>query len=395
MSLAHNPRIVTNGLVFAYDMGPNPGINKSWKGKPTTNLHTNTDTLSGWSFNDSSYSNRKLIAGTSSAGHWVLQDKPLVSGTTYTQSVEVKYDGIQYFQIAPSTGFSTNFAAFDLISGTVAGGNTSSATITKLSDGYYKCTYTAPATSTVSGRMAFGPNTSSTTRLAAWVGNGVNGVFLRNPQIEANSFATPFVDGTRSNTQAILDWTGNNTITVNSLIYEDDGTFRFDGSSNVISFPENSLLNTQTPSVEVWAKTNATSQNGFWFEKGNVNTQYSLFQEGGSIRWRANFGSGLVNMISTTTASYINTTDWFHTVATFESGQQYVYINGNQVGSNTLTGTLATNPNGCSIGAYGGFNGSRGYYYNGDIGSVKVYNKVLSAAEIKQNFNALRGRYGI
>ena len=75
MSLGHGAKIVTNGLVFAYDMGPNPGANKSWKGKPTTNLHTNTDTLSGCYFVDSSYSNGRLIAGTSSAAHFVLQDK--------------------------------------------------------------------------------------------------------------------------------------------------------------------------------------------------------------------------------------------------------------------------------------------------------------------------------
>jgi hypothetical protein len=35
MSLSHSPQVVTNGLVFYYDMG-NP--QKSWKGELTTNL---------------------------------------------------------------------------------------------------------------------------------------------------------------------------------------------------------------------------------------------------------------------------------------------------------------------------------------------------------------------
>jgi hypothetical protein len=48
-----------------------------------------------------------------------------------------------------------------------------------------------------------------------------------------------------------------------------------------------------------------------------------------------------------------------------------------------------------SIGAYGGYSGSRGYYYNGDISSVRVYNRVLSIEEVKNNYNAVRGRYGI
>ena len=35
------------------------------------------------------------------------------------------------------------------------------------------------------------------------------------------------------------------------------------------------------------------------------------------------------------------------------------------------------------------------YYYNGSIGSFYYYSKALSAQEITQNFNALRGRFGI
>jgi hypothetical protein len=38
---------------------------------------------------------------------------------------------------------------------------------------------------------------------------------------------------------------------------------------------------------------------------------------------------------------------------------------------------------------------SNGRYFNGRIGVVNLYNRALSAAEIRQNFNALRGRYGI
>lgn len=40
---------------------------------------------------------------------------------------------------------------------------------------------------------------------------------------------------------------------------------------------------------------------------------------------------------------------------------------------------------------------ARGYagYWEGDIGFILAYNKCLSDAEIKQNFTALRGRYGL
>jgi hypothetical protein len=34
-------------------------------------------------------------------------------------------------------------------------------------------------------------------------------------------------------------------------------------------------------------------------------------------------------------------------------------------------------------------------FFDGKLSVAKIYNRALTAAEIKQNFNALRGRYGI
>jgi hypothetical protein len=57
----------------------------------------------------------------------------------------------------------------------------------------------------------------------------------------------------------------------------------------------------------------------------------------------------------------------------------------------TNTGVVATNP----IGYLGRYNGNYGQYVTGNISSVQLYNRALSADEIQQNFNALRGRFGI
>ena len=170
------------------------------------------------------------------------------------------------------------------------------------------------------------------------------------------------------------------------------GNFGFVTEDFVI-MAENSSLNTQTPSVEVWIKTNNTNQNGFWFEKGQVNTQYSLFQEGATIVWRQNLAT--LSSQTITTANYISTSNWAQIVGTFTSGNRKIYVNGALATSDTQTGTIATNTNGMSIGVYGGFNGARGYYYNGSIAIVKVYNRALSADEITQNYNAQKSRFGL
>ena len=182
--------------------------------------------------------------------------------------------------------------------------------------------------------------------------------------------------------------------TVNGPTYNSEGYFAFDGSNDYIRFPNSTSLDVQNFTIEVWVRTNATNQNGFWFEKGTVNTQYSLFQEGTVIRCRV-WTTTLIDTISPVTASFMNTTNWYQVVFTYTSGSQVCYINGNVVGTGTTLGTLATNSGGMSIGAYGGYTGSRGYYYQGNQSIAKVYNRVLSQSEVQQNFNALRGRYGI
>lgn len=181
-----------------------------------------------------------------------------------------------------------------------------------------------------------------------------------------------------------------NSPTFNS---QNNGFFQF-VTDDYARIPNNTTLDTQTPSVEVWIKTNATSQAGFWFEKGTVNSQYSLFQEGGDIQWRQHYGAGYTNL-STNTATYINTSSWYQVVGTFTSGRRRLYINGNLVNSDAQTGTISTNSGGMSIGVYGGYSGARSYYYNGNLAICKVYNKELTTAEVLQNYNATKGRFGL
>ena len=178
-----------------------------------------------------------------------------------------------------------------------------------------------------------------------------------------------------------------NSPTFNS---QNNGFFQF-VSDDYARIPNNTLLDTQTPSVEVWIKTNATSQHGFWFEKGTVNTQYSLFQEGTNIRWRL---AG-IGVLATPTANFINTSSWYQVVGTFTSGRRRLYINGNLVNSDAQAGTISTNSGGMSVGVYGGYSGARGYYYNGNLAICRVYNKELTSTEVLQNYNAIKGRFGI
>ena len=180
-----------------------------------------------------------------------------------------------------------------------------------------------------------------------------------------------------------------NSPTFNS---QNNGFFQF-VTNDYARIPNNTTLDTQTPSVEVWIKTNTTNQNGFWFEKGTVNTQFSLFQEGTDIVWRHHFSGVGIGDFRVLASNFINTTNWYQVVGTFTSGRRRLYINGNLVDSNAQTGTISTNSGGMSIGAYGGYTGDKNYFYNGNLAICRVYNKELTTAEVLQNYNATKGRF--
>lgn len=169
------------------------------------------------------------------------------------------------------------------------------------------------------------------------------------------------------------------------------GFFTF-GVDDIATAGYNTALDTQTPTVEVWVKTNSLKQNGFWFEKGSVNSQYSLFQEGTAIQWRMNIG-GITQL--STSSSVISTSSWCQVVGTYTTGTRVLYVNGVAVNSDTQTGTIATNSSGMSVGAYGGNSGRNAYFYNGALSICRIYNQALTATQVLQNFNATRGRYGI
>jgi len=391
MSAEAGPDIVTDGLVLALDSA---NI-RSFAGEPTVNLRTlnQNGQYPRFNYNNGVYTYEgiettgpytgweKIIATrTSTANRLImgLNGITATASTTYTATIEF---------VSINNNLTFNLTGNQGVGDAIRIGNTNR---------YYR-TFTKNATTAAQhwylASTQGGANFDIT--------DGI--IYYRQIQWEQKPYFTPWVNGTRGTTVATgggwADLSGNtnhgelvNGPTFNS---ENFGSIVFDAVDDVIRIPNSTTLDTQTPTVEVWIKTNATSQNGFWFEKGTVNTQYSLFQEGSVIQWRHRLTNGTLNSLSTTTANFINTSNWYQVVGTFVSGNRRLYINGTLVNSDTLSGTIATNNGGMSIGAYGGFSGSRGYYYNGNLAICKIYNRALSATEVQQNFNATHNRFGI
>ncbi len=189
-------------------------------------------------------------------------------------------------------------------------------------------------------------------------------------------------------TGTVADGTLRNSPTYSAA---NGGHFQFNGSNQFVNWPNSTALDNQAITMEVWTKTNSLNQNGFWFEKGAVNSQYSFFQEGGNILYRLN-GSTTIQL---TTSSFLNTTTWYQLVATYTPGAARVYANTTQIGTSAPSVTLNANPNGMSVGAYGGTAAGNAYMYNGSIAIVRIYNRALTAAEVTQNYNEQKVRFGL
>jgi hypothetical protein len=72
-----------------------------------------------------------------------------------------------------------------------------------------------------------------------------------------------------------------------------------------------------------------------------------------------------------------------------------LYVNGSLVSSVDVVKSGIPDSGSWQIGGGVAFGGNTGKYGKGEIPVAKIYNRALSAAEVQQNFNALRGRYGI
>ena len=190
-----------------------------------------------------------------------------------------------------------------------------------------------------------------------------------------------------------ISGTNNNTLTNGPTFNSNNGgSIVFDGVDDYSTAPNNTLLDNQTITMESWNYPASVFQNGFLFEKGAVNTQYSNFYNSdGTFYFRT---MGLSNQDTTFYApTYISVNTWKHIVCTYGAGVKTIYLNTVQIAQVTgITGTISTNTTGLYIGAYGP---GSSYFFNGRIAISRVYNRALSSVEVLQNYEAQKSRFGL
>jgi len=197
-----------------------------------------------------------------------------------------------------------------------------------------------------------------------------------------------------------LSGNGNNGTLVNGVGYSGDnlGSLSFDGINDNINIPYNASLKPAT----------AITMEAFCYIQNNGGTWTSLIQYpvNSSSHTSPFFDWAIyLNKVDRLLHTRIdgeavsspnnvwNFNEWSYVAITFENQSVKYYVNGANVGSSSVTKTSITydvnNP------VYIGKNASGTEQFEGKLGSMRVYNRALTASEIQQNFNALRGRFGI
>ena len=181
----------------------------------------------------------------------------------------------------------------------------------------------------------------------------------------------------------------NNNITGNmsgaTYATSNAGVFNFDGSSDEIDF---STLNiTGNFTISLWADTNSTSYQSAIQLSNSTTTgtnDSTIFVRNTYEANRWGFYDGSTVLLG----AVLDLNRWYNLVMTKNSTTYTIFLNAEQENQNTKN----------NINIEDFLLGRRSYsnfYYNGNIATTQVYNRELSVSEIKQNYNALKGRFSL
>ena len=375
----------TDALVFAYDTGD---TRNSYRGEPTVNLVTNgnfSNGITGWSYNGSAASYSEV---TTFEGRTVFKSNGL---TTYSDR------GYIYQTISGLTSGATYTISFDyyIISGQLTydpdSASNNNASLTSPTGVWKTHTDTFTAASTA-------------VTLNFWGINGNPGYFyITNIQCELKSHKTPFVNGTRSATQGLLDLTGNYSVDLSNTSFNSNADIEFDGSNDNFTVNVDSVIRNYTAVTFESVHKDTTGTNGA--------TPYSLLTYpnagnggdgfwhhwvlGGQWYWRLedNVNGETGGIFSGSTP--FQTGEWYHVVAVVKTNTILYYLNGTLVHTVNTSFAWANLRTDETAYLYLGSGYGNAYYFGGNLTVFKMYNRELTADEVRNNYSHYKSRFNI
>ena len=178
---------------------------------------------------------------------------------------------------------------------------------------------------------------------------------------------------------------------VTTYTYDSNGALRFDGTNDCVSLGSMDALAGNNTTIAAWIKTDTVDDDYY-----PIVTQYDTsIGEGYYLYLYGNTPVFWLNSSQAYSSQTISKDQWYHIVGTNDGSYLKIYVNG-------VCG-VADSSSGRSGGSYDAYIGSDGndvdnYYFDGEIDSVKIFNRALSPDEIEalyltgdDNGNGLEG----
>jgi hypothetical protein len=288
--------------------------NASWV-KTAINVTANTTTSpSGLTNADT------LTADGTSSFHQAAQLVSGVLNTTYTFSVYAKKNTNNFIQLIPqgAIGGTNLWANFDLNNGVVGStGSLTTAAITSVGNGWYRCSITGAAVATIIGTFSVLIATSATAARGE-VNTLTTSVFVWGAQFEAGAYATSYIPTTSASVTRNADQVLNTSAT--SLIGQTEGTIYAEFISTAIQSYTQRIINLS----------DGTISNAIGVQLASSNHLIFYVQNG-----------GINQVVITKTPPAITLGSSMKIAAAYKENDFVFYVNGVQVGTDT-SGSVPT-----------------------------------------------------
>lgn len=231
-------------------------------------------------------------------------------------------------------------------------------------------------------------------------------VKIADVQLEIYDHATTYqeFDGSNTNTQVrsstegVIDLAKTHTINPSTTSFDNNGFMVFDGTNDYITLPNvsnrpvtqitcESVINpSRTPSTGTIRGTAIGDQSTLYL--GIINSIDG--GAGHALHWALPLSSGAR---PSSWHGSIPKDKFTHIVGTYDGSTSRAYINGVQVWSNSASGNVGGTT--YNIGIYNNRTNDGLHNFEGYIPVAKVYNKALTAQEVKQNYKAYKNRFNL
>lgn len=213
-------------------------------------------------------------------------------------------------------------------------------------------------------------------------------------QVEEKPYTTPYVNGIRQSKVTDSTPYENHGITNSGLdvptfttdrLENEKSALIFDGSNNYFSTSYVKNINNRI-TISAWIKPDSSgtydiSNQEQW--DGGPWTGWRFRQTSSAITFK--LGDGTSNSYSFSAGNLI-INEWNYVVGVWNGTHIIIYINGIEAGNSPKSFIYQGNTGRHYIGKYPG----SAYYYDGSIDDVRIYNRALSAEEIKLLYDSYR-----